>query len=139
MKTLLIAGAALLLAGSATSAFAGDKAKARYDHNGDGQLSAQEMQTKKVAKLMRWDRDGDGRVSRGEYQAMMERRAASGRAGKPGKDKFAKFDLNRDGFVTGDEIAERAARKFGRMDNRAGYDGAGYDGADQAPMDDGAR
>lgn len=125
MKTMLIAaGAALLIAGASTSAFAGDKAKASYDRNGDGQMSVQELQDKKIAKLMRWDRDGDGRISRDEYGAMMQRRAARhGDNAKAGKDKFAKFDLNGDGFISTDEVADRASRKFARADTAPRYDG----------------
>jgi EF hand domain-containing protein len=127
MKTMLIAAAALLMAGSASAALAGgkDKVKANYDRNGDGQISLQERQTKKVAKLMRWDRDGDGRVSRAEYDAMSTRRAArQGDDAKPGKDKFPKLDANGDGFISTDEVADRVARKFARTDDEAGYDGS---------------
>ena len=67
---------------------------------------------------MRLDRDGDGRISHGEYSAMIQRRRAS--KGRGGKDKFAKLDLNRDGFVTQDEIADRLARKYARVDQGAG-------------------
>jgi len=115
MKQLLAAGAALMLATAVTPAFALNTAKADLNH--DGHVTPQEMQQRKVAKLMRADRDGDGRVSRAEYQAMMDRRAQrhpSMKANKPGKDKFAKLDLNRDGFITPDEAAQAAQRKFAR-------------------------
>ena len=140
MKTLLFAAAAaMLVAGTAAPAFAGAKGKARFDSNGDGQLSMQERQSKKMAKLMRLDRDGDGRISHAEYSVMVERAAGKGRGGK---DKFAKLDLNRDGFVTHDEIADRLQRKYARADGGAPrYDGpqqAPMYAPDQAPMDDAA-
>jgi hypothetical protein len=139
MKTLLFAAAAVLALGAAAPAFAGEKGKARFDTDGDGRLSAQERQSKKIGKLMRLDRDGDGRISHNEYSVMVQRASAKGR---PGKDKFAKLDLNRDGFVTQDEIADRLARKYARADGA----GPGYYGPqqapnyapDQAPMDDAA-
>ena len=159
MKTLLFAAAALIAVGAAAPAFAGEKGKARFDANGDGAMSMQERQSKKMTRLMRLDRDGDARISHAEYSVMSQRAAQKGRGG--GKDKFAKLDLNRDGFVTQDEIADRLARKFARAGNGAGvapaygaaagrgyggqpgYDqGAGtapgYYAPEQAPMDDGS-
>jgi hypothetical protein len=136
MKTLLFAAAtALLVAGAAAPAFAGQKGKARFDADGDGRMSVQERQSKKISKLMRLDRDGDGRISHAEYSVMIQRASQKGRGGK---DKFAKLDLNRDGFVTHEEIADRLARKYARADQGAGR-AQGYDAPDQAPMDDGAR
>jgi Ca2+-binding EF-hand superfamily protein len=143
MKTVLFAAAAaLLMAGAAAPAFAGEKGKARFDTDGDGRMSVQERQAKKVGKLMRLDRDGDGRISHAEYQVMIQRASQKGRGGK---DKFAKLDLNRDGFVTHDEIADRLQRKFARTDSGAaptrGYYGsqqAPMYAPDQAPMDDAA-
>ena len=139
MKTVLFAAAALLVAGAAAPAFAGEKGKARFDTDGDGQLSVQERQAKKVGKLMRLDRDGDGRISHNEYSVMIQRAAQKGRGGK---DKFAKLDLNRDGFVTHDEIADRLQRKYARADGGASrYDApqqAPMYAPDEAPMDDAA-
>lgn len=116
MKTLLAAGAALILVTSVTPVLAANKSKADLNH--DGHVSAQELESRKVSKLMRSDRDGDGRISRAEWQTMMDRRAQrhgpSMKASKPGKDKFAKLDMNRDGFITPDEISQAAQRKFAR-------------------------
>jgi hypothetical protein len=128
MKTMLIAGAAILMATTATTALARDRVKPSADRNGDGQVSLQERQDERVSRLMRWDRDGDGKISRVEYGALAERRAArqgdtaqaDGRKG--GRDLFAKLDRDGDGFVSGGEIRERIARKYARTSQAPRYD-----------------
>jgi hypothetical protein len=129
MKTILIAGAALLMTATTTSALARDRVKPTADRNGDGQVSMQERQDERVSRLMRWDRDGDGRLSQVEYDALAARRAAkqgsdtaqaNGRKG--GKDLFARYDRDGDGFISGDEIRERIARKYARTSQAPRYD-----------------
>jgi hypothetical protein len=56
--------------------------------------------------LMRADTDGDGRVSRAEAAA-----AGSERAG----EWFDRLDLNKDGYVTSDELKQARATRGGDM------------------------
>jgi hypothetical protein len=124
MKTLMIATAALLCLGVAAPVMA---STAKMDANGDGKVSLQEMQARKVAKAMRFDSNGDGRLTKAEYSAtMMKRYEAKGMDAARAQAKisklFAKADLNGDGFLSADEIKQATARRFAKMDaNGSGY------------------
>ena len=94
MKTTLSTCAAMLAALIAGSAFAGPvlaedapRADSRHD-------------------VMRADKDGDGRVSRAEATA-----AGSERSG----EWFDKLDLNKDGYVTQDEMKQARATRNENM------------------------
>lgn len=124
MKTLMIATAAVLALGATAPAMA---TMARMDTNGDGKVSLQEMEAKKVAKSMRLDANGDGRLTKAEYSAAMMRRfEAKGMDAARAQAKinklFAKTDLNGDGFLSPEEIKQATARRFAKMDaNGSGY------------------
>lgn len=124
MKTLMIAAAALLVLGAAAPAMA---SMAKMDTNGDGKVSLDEMQARKLAKTMRLDSNRDGRLTKAEYSAaMMQRYAAKGmdqaRAQAKIDKVFAKTDLNHDGFISPDEIKQSTARRFAKIDAK----GSGY-------------
>jgi len=85
MKTTLYA-LAILAAGTA---FAGDSARGDGPHN-----------------AMRADTDGDGRVSRAEASAAADSRTS---------EWFDKLDLNKDGYVTQDEVQQTRDARRGEM------------------------
>lgn len=87
MKTTLSTCALALTAMLAANAFAGDTPAPSGNRQGD---------------VMRADKDGDGRVSRAEATA-----AGAERSG----EWFDKLDLNKDGYVTPDEIAQARANR----------------------------
>lgn len=123
MRTLLIAAAAAAVLGAAAPALA---STAKMDANGDGKVTLQEMQQRRLMKTMRLDANGDGRLTKVEYAAVMAQRFQSkgmdaARAQAKAEKLFAKTDLNGDGFVTPDEIRQATARRFARMDNGSGY------------------
>jgi Ca2+-binding EF-hand superfamily protein len=96
------------------------------DANGDGKVSLQEMQQRRLAKTMRLDANGDGRLTRAEFAQVMAQRFQSkgmdaARAQAKAGKMFAKADANGDGFVTPDEIRKVTAKRFARMDNGSGY------------------
>ncbi|MEO8063402.1 MAG: EF-hand domain-containing protein [Pseudomonadota bacterium] len=90
MKTTLSTCALTLAALFAGAAFAGDQPP-RSDAPHD---------------VMRADTDGDGRISRAEATA-----AGSERSG----EWFDKLDLNKDGYVTSDEMHQARATRRGDM------------------------
>ncbi len=87
MKTTLSICAAAIAALLAGHAIAGDGQRGDSPH----------------ASIMSADTDGDGKVSRAEAQAAADKRTL---------ERFDKLDLNKDGYVTQDEIDQaRAARR----------------------------
>ena len=130
MKNFLIAAAAVAALGVAAPASA---SVAKMDANGDGKVSLQEMQARRLAKVMRFDANRDGRLTKAEYASTMAQRfQAKGmdaaRAQAKADKLFAKTDKNGDGFVTPDEIRQVTAKRFARMDST----GSGYIAASAA-------
>jgi Ca2+-binding EF-hand superfamily protein len=95
-------------------------------------MTLQQFQARQVANLMRMDSDHDGRVSLAEWTAWHE--AHPGRGGGRGDParSFARLDQNHDGYITPDEMAALAARRYARMDG--GAPGMGPGGADPPPQ-----
>ena len=89
MKTTLSTCAFALAALVAGGAYAGDQPRSNGQHD-----------------IMRADTDGDGRVSRAEAAA-----AGAERSG----EWFDKLDLNKDGYVTADEIKQARATRMANM------------------------
>jgi len=74
----------------------------RFDTDGDGQLSAEELEAAKAARqarhaemLARFDLDKDGTISDEEREAAHKERAAA---------RFKKLDVNGDGVLTLEEF-----------------------------------
>ncbi|MGZ8362666.1 MAG: EF-hand domain-containing protein [Caulobacteraceae bacterium] len=117
MKTLIVSGLALGLALSAAPAFA----KGGADVNKDGRVTLQEAQQKVAKRFALRDRDHDGRLTPAEFSAARAHKAGkhSGPGMRPMKiraNRFAKLDLNRDGFVTLDEMQMKVAKRFAKHD-----------------------
>lgn len=86
MKTFLSTCALGLAAVLAGNAYAGDQPRAHDE--------------------MRADKDGDGRVSRAEFTAAGDQRA---------NDWFDKLDLNKDGYITPDEMQKARETRHENM------------------------
>jgi EF-hand domain pair/EF hand len=121
----LIAGAGLSLV--AASAIAGDGKGAKHfdrlDTNGDGEISAEEMNARNQARhehheniMAEADTDGNGSLSREEAKAYYQAKKAARNPDKNGDGKvdrdeflakaderFEKLDKNGDGVLTADE------------------------------------
>lgn len=73
-------------------------------------LTLESFKQRQEARMMAADSDGDGRISLAEYEA----------AAKPGHGdaakRFAKFDLNHDGYLEKTEIDAMLARRFRHLD-----------------------
>jgi len=88
-----------------------DRLFQRYDTDKNGEISRQEVDAARAARIKAMDSNGDGRVSREERRAYMqhqmeERRAAS----------FAALDTNHDGKIDLEEYQADAAKRFARLD-----------------------
>ena len=111
--TMAVAGAALL---AATAYAAEGRGEGRggghwdkMDVNGDGELSADEMDAKTAEFLSKADTDGNGAISKAEIKAFHEaRRAERKEARNP--------DKNGDGVVDRTEYLNAAQERFDKMD-----------------------
>jgi len=89
----------------------------RLDANKDGKLTKDELPEKAAERVMKADADGDGAVTKEELEA------ARARMGGQIADKlFERFDANKDGKLTKDEVPEKAAERVMKAD--ADGDGA---------------
>lgn len=135
-KILTGAGAAVLLAGalSAGVSVADDRGHGwrgwhhgpgggrayemfdNFDANGDGEVTAAEVEQVRNERFSQFDADGDGSLSLEEYQALwmdaMRERMV---------DRFQRHDDDGDAMVTAEEFAE----PFGRIVRRLDRDGDG--------------
>ena len=109
--TIVVAAASLV----AASAFAGEGKGGkgghfdRLDANGDGEISADEMNDKTAAFLEGADADGNGAVSKEEMKAFHKAKREERRA-KHSPDK------NGDGIVDRTEYISQAQERFDKMD-----------------------
>lgn len=82
-----------------------------FDTNEDGQLTQEEIDTARTAKLAEFDADGNGQLTLEEYQALwldaMRERMV---------DRFQSHDDDGDGQVTVEEFNENFANIVERMD-----------------------
>ena len=109
----------------------------RFDKNGDGYLTKDELPPRLAAVFDRADANGDGKLDRKEVAAMMQvLRNRLGAAAKAGKNKAAdpaavnrmvenmlqRMDANKDGKISKEEAKGPLANNFERFDqNKDGY------------------
>ena len=84
---------------------------AKYDLNGDTQITATEVSTKRESIFQYMDADSDGDVSFNEYSTLdsIKRKAVL-------KTRFNKLDLNQDGYITQSEYRSYIGH-FNTMDS----------------------
>lgn len=117
MKNIILAGiAAGLIAGAAQAAPA-DRAQ-RIDANGDGAITAAELQTRAALRFQRLDANRDGQLTQAEVQA--KRQARAEKKGKPvhqGNDKrWQRLDTDGNGALSLAEFTARTAKRIERLD-----------------------
>lgn len=79
---------------------------ARFDRNGDGRTTLDELPPRLRERAAAVDTDHDGAITAGEFTAHMQARRA---------ERFRRTDANNDGAITADEAGERWQR-IGRAD-----------------------
>lgn len=125
------------------------KVARRYDANNDGKVTLEEVQTKITERFAKIDLDGDGKITDADLPPMARgRKILSGgdqarghhhwghgrHHGGPGKRMLRYLrgaDANKDDVVTLQELQDRAAARFARLDQNK--DGA-VDNADRDMM-----
>lgn len=117
MKRIVVVAAALSLAvgAGATSAAAGGWGHGGMhgaaDLNGDGAVTRAEAQALREVTFLRWDYDGDGILTQ---QEMIDREVA--RITRRIAKRFAKIDTNGDGRVERAEFEARMDEQFTQLD-----------------------
>lgn len=116
----------------------------RFDSDGDGRVSQEDVDTLRAERLAAFDADGDGELSLEEYQALwldamhrhmvraFQRLDTDGDA-KVTAEEFVhpfskvveRFDRDGDGVVTKEELREAAQRRHGPHGERRGDDRPG--------------
>jgi Ca2+-binding EF-hand superfamily protein len=94
-----------------------DKLFERLDTNKDGKLTKDELPERPADRIMKADADGDGAVTKEELQAARDKMG-----GQMADKLFERFDANKDGKLTRDELPEKLADRIMKAD--ADGDGA---------------
>ena len=84
----------------------------RADADGDGTVSLAEFETAFADRLTTADGDGNGIITAAELAQSLEDQRKERRAER----MLRRFDANRDGSVTVEEIRAHASERFGRLD-----------------------
>jgi hypothetical protein len=126
MKRMMIASMASLVVTSGLAfAHGGGKGLARFDRDGNGVVTRDEMRTTETERFQKVDTNKDGRLTLDEIQAAHKERAAKHfadkDANKNGKleraevpripdEMWTRLDQNKDGTLTPDELANKGGR-----------------------------
>ncbi len=114
MKRWMMASAAgLFLTSGLAFAHGGGKGLGRFDRDGNGSVTKDEMRTTAIEQFDKTDTNHDGRLTQDEIQAAHRERAAK---------RFAEKDANKDGKLSRDEVAKMPDQVFARLDtNKDGF------------------
>jgi Ca2+-binding EF-hand superfamily protein len=108
----------------------------RFDKNGDGYLTKDELPPRLAAAFAKFDLDSDGKLDKQEVEAMLKilRKQLATKAGAPAKAPSAadvarrvdllleRLDTNKDGKISRDEAKGPLAKNFDQLDtNKDGY------------------
>ncbi len=118
MAGLALAATPLLASGSGGGGHGPRMTFQELDTNGDGQITAAEMEDRAAARFAKADTDGDGLLSRSEMEARAQKKAADRVTGM-----IKRFDKDGDGALSQAEMP--GPRRAGRMFERFDLDGSG--------------
>lgn len=97
---------------------AGDGKRPKFDLNGDGVVTTDEMVQHRTAMFAKSDLDGDGFVTQQEieqFKAQMREKRAAASKGK----YFAKIDTDGDGKISAEESRTHAEGMAGKLDSNS--------------------
>jgi len=97
-------------------------------------MTLQQFQDRQIANLKRMDTDHDGRVSLAEWTAWHDAHPGRGAGQADPARSFARIDLNHDGYITPDEMAAIAAKRYARMQGAAPGMGPGGENPPPQPL-----
>ena len=83
----------------------------RFDTDGDGQITVEEIEALRTARFNEADTNGDGVIDVTEFQAAAQARAAE-RMAERAAEMFARIDQDGDGQLTQDDLGGREGRMF---------------------------
>src|SRR5262245_45114562 len=110
---LMMASMTSLLLTSGLALAHGGKGLARFDRDGNGAVTRDEMRTTAIERFEKTDLNHDGRLTLDEIQAAHREHAAK---------RFAEKDANKDGKLSRDEVAKMPDEMFARLDtNKDGF------------------
>ena len=87
----------------------------RFDTDGDGQITVEEIEALRIARFNEADTNSDGVIDATEFQAAVEQRAAE-RAAEHAAEIFARMDQDGDGQLTQEDLGGREGRLFEHAD-----------------------
>jgi hypothetical protein len=87
----------------------------RFDANGDGQITVEEIEIHRAERFNAADTNGDGVIDAAEFEAAATQRAAD-RVAERAAEMFARIDEDGDGQLTADDLGGREGRLFEHAD-----------------------
>lgn len=112
-RTMIASVASLVLTSGLALAHGGGKGLARFDWDGNGSVTRDEMRTTAIERFQKTDANKDGRLTLDEIQAARSEHAAK---------RFAEKDTNKDGKLSRTEVPRMPDEVWKRLD--ANNDGA---------------
>lgn len=94
----------------------GERMVERFDANGDGDISKEEIETVRAQEFAAADTNGDGALTLEEVQAHQEAKRAERRAQRQ-QAMFDRLDTDGNGVLTEDEFGPREMERFDRIDS----------------------
>jgi Ca2+-binding EF-hand superfamily protein len=134
----------LLLVSGVALAHGKGKGLARFDRDGNGAVTRDEMRTTEIERFEKMDANKDGKLTMDEIAAARRERAAkhfaekdANKDGKLSRDEvakmpdevFARLDTNKDGALTPDELAKKGEHFQQHAEKRFQMEDANHDGA----------
>jgi len=87
----------------------------RFDTDGDGQITVEEIEAIRISRFNEADTNGDGVIDAAEFEAAAVQRAVD-HAAERAAERFARMDQDEDGQLSPDDMGGREGRMFEHAD-----------------------